>query len=161
MPPTMASSGILAGLKPGAVVRGVVVDWALSMGFSILITRSFLDPGVWNVDDSQFDAAFTSELEAMYQDPSFLWVSMLAGVLATVVGAYVGARRAGTLPLKHGLAVAVATGLTGLLLYFLPGNGGGPTIPLWYNVAGWLVLIPAGILGGYIVREQARKAGSD
>jgi hypothetical protein len=86
--------------------------------------------------------------DALSADPQFLVWSMVLGLSCTVLGAFVGARRAGTLHLRHGGWVAVASAVIGLLFLLLPGEAAGPAPPLWYEVVSWVLLLPSGLLGG-------------
>ena len=87
-----------------------------------------------------------------------LAASLLLGALATVIGAYAGARRAGVVPLKHGLMVGLVAGVSALVMLLLPGTVTPPELPFWYHLLGWLSYLPAGIAGGYLGREGAQPA---
>jgi len=158
--PVGDSASILSGLRLGPIMVGVAVDWILTTLFSVALTRSYLDPGIFALEGAERDAAFKAGIELLFVSTDFLLASLLTGMLATVMAAYVGARRAGTLPLKHGLAVALMSGLSVLLVYVLPGEEPSLQVPLWYDALGWVLLVPAGILGGYLARQLA-STGSD
>lgn len=146
---------LVSGIRPGPVLLGVAVDWALTVVFSLFLTQAFLDPGLWDVPEGDFDSTYAAEIDAMLTNTDFLLASLVFGALATAIGGYVAASKAATLQLKYGLMVAVVSGLTGLLVGLLPGESSSPPLPFWYDLAGWCVLIPAGILGGYVARRRA------
>lgn len=150
---------LLAGLKAFPILLGVVVDWVLTTLFSVSLTRAYLDPSVMALEGAEFNAAFNASLEDLFKDPGYLLGSLLCGLLATTIAAFVGARNAGTLPLKHGLAVAVASGFSVIVAGLLPGEDTGLAPPLWFNALGWLLLLPAGVLGGYLARPQTGAGG--
>lgn len=153
--PPSSPIDLVTGIRPGPVVLGVAVDWVCTIVFSVFLTRYFLDPGIFNLPDDEFDAAYDAALDAMLMDSGYLLATLLAGSLATLIGAYVGANRAATLQLKYGFVIAIASGLAGLLLGLLLDAGTGSAVPAWYDAAGWLLLIPAGVLGGYLARRRA------
>jgi hypothetical protein len=153
------ASDLLAGLKAIPIVLGVVVDWILTTLFSVSLTRARLDPGVLALEGAEFNAAFNASIEDLFQDPSYLVGSLMCGLLATVIGAFIGARNAGTLPLKHGLAVAVASGLSVIVSNLTGSDDSGLAIPIWFNVIGWLLLLPAGVMGGYLAMRRVNTDG--
>ncbi len=151
--PSISPEGFFTGVRPGPVIVGVLVDWILTIFSMILVSAYYLDPGVWEADDQEFEAAYN----ALFLDTEFLVVTFLLGALATVIGAYVGAKRAATLQLKYGLVIALAVGMSTLLLYLIPSDEPSTEMPLWYDVIGWLILLPAGVLGGYIAKLQQNR----
>jgi hypothetical protein len=135
-PTSIEPHGIFDGLKPGAILIGAVVDHVATV--AIAGESAFSD------DEEVTQAAF----DALSADPQFLVWSMVLGLSCTVLGAFVGARRAGKLHLRHGGWVAVASAVIGLLYLLLPAEATGPAPPLWYDVVGWVLLLPSGLLGG-------------
>jgi hypothetical protein len=87
-------------------------------------------------------------MEALFAEPRFLLWSMVLGLSCTVLGGFVGARRAGALHVRHGGWVAVASAVISLLFMLLPEDASGVAVPLWYDAIGWVLLLPAGLLGG-------------
>ena len=149
-PPAFEPEGFFSGIKAWPVVLGVLVDWVMTTLFSILLTAWFIAPGTPTDDEEAFNAAY----QAMLMDAEFLLASLVFGLSATVIGAFVGASRAGVVQLKHGFVIALASGLSSLLLYWLPDEATSAQLPVWYNLLGWLLLLPAGILGGYLARQR-------
>ena len=154
------ANDLLAGLKAIPIVLGVVVDWVLTTLLSVSLTRARLDPSVLALEGAEFNAAFNASVENLFRDPGYLVGSLLCGLLATVIGAFIGARNAGTLPLKHGLAVAVASGLSVIVSNLVSGQDTGIAVPVWFNLIGWLLLLPAGVLGGYLAMPRVNADGS-
>jgi len=101
-------------------------------------------------------------VEALAREPGFLLCSLALGLGCTVLGAFVGARRAGSLHVHHGGWVAVASAILGVALLLPPAPQTGAQLlpPLWYEAAGWLLLLPAGLLGGALAgRLPGPRAG--
>jgi len=84
--------------------------------------------------------------------PGFLAAVLLGGQACTVLGAFVGARRARVYPLRHGGWVAVVSAAIGVVLYTLPASGPVPPVPVWYDLLSWFLVIPSGLLGGALAR---------
>jgi hypothetical protein len=144
VPTSIEPHGIFDGLKPGAILIGAVVDHVATLATSIVLFVVLAGEAAFSDDEEVTQAAF----DALSADPQFLVWSMVLGLSCTVLGAFVGARRAGKLHLRHGGWVAVASAVIGMLYLLLPAEAAGPVPPLWYDVVGWVLLLPAGLLGG-------------
>ena len=143
-PTSIEPHGIFDGLKPGAILIGAVVDHVATVATSIVLFALLAGESAFSDDEEVTRAAF----DALSADPQFLVWSMVLGLSCTVLGAFVGARRAGKLHLRHGGWVAVASAVIGILYLLLPAGATGPAPPLWYDVVGWVLLLPSGLLGG-------------
>lgn len=88
--------------------------------------------------------------ETLQQNDGYLLTALVFGTATTVLGGYVTARMARQLPLLNALALGVLAVGIGVVL---SGPGGSP---LWFDALGYLIVIPAAILGGYL----GRRAGS-
>jgi|GEM_PF-1118022 len=79
--------------------------------------------------------------------------SLLFGLAMTAVGGYVAAAIAGRRSLAHALGVGILSTVTALVLGMLrPHNS-----PIWYQVLGYGLTVPAAILGGYVRRRYWRE----
>jgi hypothetical protein len=145
--------GILDGLRWGCILRGALLDIGLTIAASIPLLLVLAGPTAFSEDadiaNETMDQALTS--------PEGLFWSMVIGLLATVVGAYYGARRAGSHHLRHGGWVAVVSLALGLPFMLLSGGQGGAGNPFWYDALSIVCMLPAGLLGGL----TARKLGGD
>jgi hypothetical protein len=143
-PASIEPPGIFDGLQPGAILLGAIVDNVATAVVSIALV-SLLGPAeAFSEDKEASQAAF----DALASESEFLFWSLALGLGCTVFGAFVGARRAGSLHVHHGGWVAVASAVIGLMLMLVPGQGAGMAPPLWYEAIGWALLLPAGLLGG-------------
>lgn len=148
-PPPIGPPGVFEGLRPGAILLGAVIDNLATLAASLLLLIVF-SAGL------AFDEAgevSEEQVEALMQSTGFLIASLVAGTLCTVLGAYVGAKRAGRAYLRHGGWVAVASAAFALLFYVAPSEG--TQIPIWLDILGWLLVIPAGLAGGALAGRGA------
>ena len=145
LPSSIEPDGVFDGLKPGAIVLGALVDNVATGATSIVLFGLLAGADAFSESEEIAQAAF--ELSS---DPQFLVWSMVLGLSCTVLGGFVGARRAGRFHLRHGGWVAVASAAIAVLLLLLPTEAAGPLPPFWYNVIGWVLLFPSGLLGGAI-----------
>ena len=145
-PTPIQPDGILDGLKWGCIFRGAVLDIALTWLVSIPLTLLLIGPGVLSKDDATFEDALR---QALSSPEGLLWSAVL-GLAATIIGAYYGARRAGTLHVSHGGWVAAVSVILGLPFYLLSTAESASAYPMWYEAVGLAAMVPAGMLGGYL-----------
>ncbi len=86
-------------------------------------------------------------IEEALQQPPYLLVGGILGLLATALGGYVAARAAEVAPLLNAACVGLFDVVLGL---FLIGSS-----PLWFSVIGLLLTLPAAIAGGVLFRRTA------
>lgn len=77
--------------------------------------------------------------------PSML-ISLIIGLLCTTVGGYVAGKIAKRYEVLNSLAVGVLGLVIGVLFAF--------SLPLWYNLLGFILVIPSAYLGGVIAKHQ-------
>jgi hypothetical protein len=80
--------------------------------------------------------------------PAFLLASVVLGSLTTVAGGYLAARLAKSYPYFNALALGVLGAAFGLLFW--------PQYPLWFNIVGLLLVVPAALLGGHLYSLRPR-----
>ncbi|MBW2270205.1 MAG: hypothetical protein JRH16_16685 [Deltaproteobacteria bacterium] len=154
-PTSIEPEGLFDGLRPRAILSGAVLDNLATIATSIVLFGLFAGEGALSEDPEVANAAWT----ALSTNPLFLFCSVVLGLSCTVLGAFVGAWRAGVLHVRHGGWIAVASAAIGTLFLLLPGEASGAAPPLWYDVVGWALLIPAGVLGGALAAAlQARNS---
>ncbi len=99
------------------------------------------------------EEAVEAAINALSSNTGFLLWLLVLGLGCTVLGAYVGATRAGQLHVRHGGWVSVASAVIAIALMLAAGVGSVPESPLWHEVASWVLLIPAGLVGGALSRR--------
>ena len=155
-PQSIEPSGTFDGLKPGAILFGAVVDNLATFLVSVPLTLMYLPTEIFSQNDEK---AIQAAIETLSSDTGYLLWALGLGLSCTVLGAFVGARRAGQLHWRHGGWISVTSAAIGLAVMIVAGLEPGPERPLWYEVVGWVLLIPAGLLGGEISRRfQAGQA---
>jgi hypothetical protein len=131
-----------------AIVAGTVtmliLDILVSLIMFLVYASNALAPG-----PSQ--AALTEAKLSLAQDNGYLMVGLLLGIMTTVLGGYLAARIAKTLPLYNGLAVGVLSLFAGIFL-----GGGTEESPWWYLTVGYLSVIPAALAGAWLAQQKSK-----
>ncbi len=138
--------GTFAGLRASAIFFGAFVDIAATViGSTLLVV--WLAPEVMTQDDTETTRKLLEQLSA---STAYVTANLVLGALCTVLGAFVGARRAGQLHVRHGGWIAVTSTAIGVLLtLFEPAPPRDPAeIPFWAEGIAWLLILPAGVCGG-------------
>jgi len=99
------------------------------------------------------EEAVEAAINALSSNTGFLLWLLVLGLGCTVLGAYVGATRAGQLHVRHGGWVSVVSTAIAILLILMVDGGPVPESPLWHEVASWVFLVPAGLVGGELSRR--------
>ena len=150
-PSPIEPTGVFDGLRPGAILIGIVVD-----NLATFVAGSFLV--------SLFAGGLAGEnagelpeqgLEPLLASPEFLLASLAVGLLCTVFAAYVGAKRAARFFVRHGVWIAIGSAFLALFSYVVAGQQG-PHPPLWFDLVGFTLMIPAGALGGLLADYHLR-----
>ncbi len=97
-----------------------------------------------SLSDAQIDAA----MQVLLQDPRYLTSALLLGTASTVLGGFLAARLARTVPYFNSLAF----GLVGLTLSVLSVSH----VPAWFKIIGFGITLPAALLGGHLAKQRSR-----
>ncbi|MEN8182637.1 MAG: hypothetical protein ABFS46_08890 [Myxococcota bacterium] len=151
-PRPIEPDGLFEGLRWSSIVLGAVLDNVLTLlGYGLLTT------GLAGADAfSENEAAAERAFQDVVSSPEFLLLGLLVGVSATVIAAFVGARRAGVHHVRHGGWIAVCSVAFSLVFYLVPGSEPAPSPPVWYEALGWCLLLPSGLAGGYLAARTTR-----
>ncbi|MGE4649570.1 MAG: TIGR04086 family membrane protein [Myxococcota bacterium] len=141
-PSPVEASGFFTGLRPLPIVVGVFADNLATMLGGLL----FLSAQVERYGIQPGDELPEEVLRGLQNDPTLLAGSLVIGILATTLGGYAAGRMARGHRRQHGAFVGLVGVLLGLLAYGPAASGERP--PLWYDLMGFLLMIPAGALGG-------------
>lgn len=125
----------MKGISIWGVAAGTAVTIVLDVVVSIALVTLLAPSGA----STETVAAFTHT--AVYA----VW-SLILGTVTTVVGGYVAARIGNMSPYIN----AALVGVLGVVIAFLLGSPG----PLWFNIIGYGVVIPAALLGGYVAAAR-------
>jgi hypothetical protein len=153
-PTAIEPTGIFEGLRPPAILLGVAVDNLATLLLWPLLLSAFAGQG-----SAGAEALDPEAIDALSQSLAFLLASLGVGLACTAAGAFVGARRAGCHFLRHGVWIGVCAALIGLACY-PAAEASRPLPPLWFDLAGYALLLPAGALGGALAAATAARRGT-
>lgn len=140
---------MFAGIRPKAVLFGILADIGATF-IAMMVLTTFLGTQVGGENLSQEEVM--QLIERALQEPPYLLLGGLLGLLATVLGGYVAARTAEVAPLLNAACVGVFDVVLGIFLI-----GGSP---LWFGVIALLLTLPAAIAGGVIARRTTAQSSS-
>ncbi|HEY5809764.1 MAG TPA: hypothetical protein VIT67_17440 [Povalibacter sp.] len=121
-----------------AIVATFALDILTAVALTALLGGPLFQPGM---SDEEMRAAVT----AFVATRSFQVSSLILGTFSTVVGGYLAGHFAKTLPYMN----AFAFGLFGLVFGALTTD----EMPLWYNILGFGLMLPAALFGGHIAKR--------
>ncbi len=155
-PDAIEPEGLFDGLSVGAIFFGALVDIGATLVSGLVLLLVFA-PEVMSADPAEADAA----IQALYASTAFNALELAVGLACTGLGAFVGALRAGLLHVRHGGWIAVTS--TALFAFFAlaqPPEASVPSAPFWREALGWILILPAGVVGGLLARAvQTRSPG--
>jgi hypothetical protein len=133
---------MFSGIRPKAILIGIVAD----IGATYLIMAVLMvSLGAGARDLSEEEAR--QLIESTFQQPFYLLLSGVLGLLATALGGFVAAKVAIVAPLLNAACVGLFDLVLGILLI---GDA-----PLWFSVIALLLTLPAAIAGGVLWRRAA------
>lgn len=138
-----AAQGPLAGLQLRAVALGVLVDHMSTLIFTTLLVAIVASEDLFSKNAADAEAARL----ALAGSPSFLLSTLLGGSICTVLAAFIGSRYAADRFVLHGICIAVASAA----IVLAADSSLGAAVS-WVAVVGWVMLLPAGWLGGTLAR---------
>jgi len=123
-------------IKFKAVIVGAVADNAGTLLLMTILAAALVSTGL-------------SENEVMSRMKSLngLLLGLIIGLSCTVLGSYIAGRMAGKEEVLHGALVAVV----GMIIALIFREG---VIPVWYDIAGFAGMLPAGMAGGYLAQKR-------
>lgn len=94
------------------------------------------------------DAELKAAVDQLTQNSGYLRWALLLGTASTVIGGYLAARLAGSVPYFNALAFGVIAMLVSTLST--------ADLPMWFRAVGLSITIPAALFGGHIAKRQAK-----
>jgi putative membrane protein (TIGR04086 family) len=134
----------MSGLKLWPVVVGLLIDIGGSIGAGIVFVVAVV----------AFGGAVDDETLSTPQ----LIVTEILGLLFTATGGFVAAQMARMRHLQHGIAVGVGSLCIGLIMQVVVD---GPVVPAWFEMIGYLAIVPAGAAGGYLAARAATSRAAE
>ena len=123
-------------LRFKAVLLGVLAD---TIGTLTVATALFLAMAAAGIPEA--------EITVRMRGFSGLMLMLILGLSFTLVGGYIAGRTAGRIEILHG-AIVAGIGLVLGLFFREPG------LPFWYEAISFAAMVPVGMAGGYIARED-------
>lgn len=132
---------------PSISIKAVVLASLAVLGVdiisSMLLTHLFGGPGFGSgLSDEQIRSAY----QVLLQDVRYLTLGLVLGTASTVLGGYLAARLARSVPYWN----ALAFGVLGLLISTI----GSADVPAWFKVISLLLTLPAAVLGGHLAKGR-------
>ena len=130
-----------------AVILASLAVLGVDIMSSLLLTQMFGGPGFGSgLSDEQIRTAY----QVLLQDVRYLTLGLILGTASTVLGGYLAARLARSMPYWN----ALAFGVLGLLISSI-GSG---DLPAWFKVIGLLLTLPAAVLGGHLAKLRMSRS---
>ena len=138
---------------PSISIRAVILATLAVLGIDILsgmvLTQMFGGPGFdTNLSKEEIRRAY----QVLMQDVRYLTFGLILGTASTVLGGYLAARLARSMPYYN----ALAFGVLGMLISMI-GSG---DLPTWLKIVGLGLSLPAAVLGGHIAKLRMSKPAS-
>jgi hypothetical protein len=148
-----APAGFYSCGMPAISIRAVILATLAVLGIDILsgmgLTQMFGGPG-WGTELSKEE--MQRAYQVLMQDVRYLALGLLLGTASTVLGGYLAARLARSMPYYN----ALAFGVLGILVSLI-GSGG---LPAWVKIVGLGLSLPAALLGGHIAKLRMSRPAS-
>ena len=130
-------------VSPKALLISLAVMLALDTLGGMILTIFFASQSIHgNTTPEQTRAA----VEAMNQSSGFLLSALAYGTITTILGGYLAARLAKRLPYFNAGALGLANIAIGIIL--------AGSSPLWFDIVGFFVTLPAALFGGHLSKRD-------
>ncbi|HEY7316960.1 MAG TPA: TIGR04086 family membrane protein [Candidatus Binatia bacterium] len=151
-PAPVEPAGFFTGVQIRPIIVGVVVDYIATYAGTYAYIFIYLAKEL-----SKQGEITGEQIKEYMASPEGLMIGFVIGTLATALGGFVAARKAGKLEVKHGTLV----GICSLALSFLEQSLQEESLPLpeWFRFLSILAIVPAGALGGFLA-ESSKGLGS-
>jgi hypothetical protein len=136
---------MIANIDFRAIVLATLAVFGIDFITGIVLFSIFATDQIANASDEQVRAAAL----ALAKDPGYLRTALILGTASTVVGGFLVARIARSIPYFN----ALAYGVIGMILSTLTTA----ELPTWFRVVGIGVTVPASLLGAYFGRRPLQK----
>lgn len=133
----------MSSISIRAVVLASLAVLGVDIVASLVLTKMFGGPGFGSgLSEEEIRRAY----QVLLQDVRYLSFGLILGTASTVLGGYLAARLARTMPYFN----ALAFGVLGLLISIM----GAGDVPTWFKLMGLLLTLPAALLGGHLAKQR-------
>ena len=142
----MRPDDVFDGLRWSPILRGALLDNVLTMFMSVPLILYFAGAEAFSENKNLANRA----LDGAMENPAFLSSFFVVGLVITVYAAFWASQRAEHLHLRHGGWTAITSTAISFLLLLITGAADGSGPPFWYEAIGMALMVPAGVLGGWL-----------
>ena len=136
---------MIANIDFRAIVLATLAVFGIDFITGIVLFSIFASDQIANASDEQVRAAAI----ALAKDPGYLRAALILGTASTVVGGFLVARIARSIPYFNALAYGV---ISMVLSTLTTGE-----LPAWFRVVGIGITVPASLLGAYFGKRPLAK----
>lgn len=136
---------MIRNLDIRAIILATLAVFGIDFITGLMLFNAFAGDQVANASEEQVRIV----AQALARNPGYLRAALILGTASTVVGGYLVARIARSLPYFNALAYGV---LGVVLSTFTTGE-----LPAWFRVVGIGLLVPASLLGAYFAKRPSAK----
>lgn len=134
-------------------IKGILIAFVVMLVIDLLAGLALLAIAMGS-EGSSLQALPSAEqqaaIEAILQTSAYLVASLVVGLMTTAIGGYLAARIA-----KHDFHLNAAVfGVVGVVFGLLFAG----SFPVWFNVAAFVLNVPAALLGGNVAKGKALAA---
>ncbi len=146
---------MLSALDPLAILGAAALGLVISVGLGLLLGLLFvLDPRMHallseDLEPEEEDALLDAEVDRALNQPGMRLAIMAFALVLTVLTGFLAARWAETAPLLNAGASGVVVMVMGALMERLEDDPI-PSFPRWMTVLGYVLILPATLLGGWL-----------
>jgi hypothetical protein len=133
----------MRGISIKAIVLASLAVIGIDIVSGIALATIFGGPAL-NADMT--DEQLKQAAAAMVEQPGYLTAALILGTGSTILGGYLAARLARTVPYFN----ALAFGVLGVVLGVLTSS----ELPTWFRVVGLGLTVPAALLGAWFAKRQ-------
>jgi hypothetical protein len=126
----------LSDIKLKALILGIIADNAGTLLLMTILAAALVSTGLSE-----------DEVMSRMKSTSGLLLGLILGLSCTVLGGFFAGKMAGKAEVLHGVLVAIA-GMAMALIFRESGT------PLWFDVAGLVGMLPAGMAGGHLAQRH-------
>lgn len=134
-------------------IKAVLLATLAVLGVDILSGMMLLGIYAPELTSTMTDEQLQRALAALMQNREYVMLSLVLGTASTVLGGYLAARLARTVPYFNALAYGVLGVAIGLLT-----SG---DLPTWYRALGIGITIPAALIGAQIAKRRMQEIAKE
>lgn len=138
---------------PNISIKALVLASLAVFGVDIISQMTLINAfGGPALNAGMSDEQMRAAMLVLFQDTRYLTLVLVFGTASTVLGGYLAARLARSIPYFN----ALAFGVLGLVMSALTSGD----LPLWFKIFGFGLTLPAALLGGHIAKLQMQHSRS-